>query len=360
MKYAKKAFYIFTLLALMMNGMSCTNGGVKIQNKVGVLMRNDTDAFLQGYIQSIYDYSKKENIPIELYACNDDVAVQIDQLKTLLLNGVRYFVIVAVNTDITEQMTRLIQSQGGAAAFSNIAPSIQALKVGQNFYYASSPENVAGFYQAQILDNYFKAHPEKISDKTLNILYFNGEYGHPAQVYRKSGFLAGIKSMGYDVNILAEVGANWIESTSKQTMDNWIDSYRGQFDAIVAQNDAMALGAIQSLLEHSYTDDSSSPASDTDNDGTVLRVPVLGVDATEDGKNSMSRNQLFATVLQDSKTQAETALELVWECKKHGTAIGYTTSSGISGAKEVTDEAPVSDGAVLKQCYVVPFVPVTK
>ena len=45
---------------------------------------------------------------------------------------------------------------------------------------------------------------------------------------------------------------------------------------------------------------------------------------------------------------------------KEGNAKGYKTQGGITAAKETTKEAPLTDRNVIGQCFIVPFVPVTK
>ena len=356
----KKLLLISFAAVFAFSFFGCTNKSNSKKEIIGVLLRNDNEAFLQAYKSGLIDSAKKNNIQLQIYSANNDAAIQIDQLKTMLLNGVKNFVIIAHSTDLTEQMAKIISSQGGSAAFSNIIPSVDALKVGKNFFYASSPETDAGNFQAQIIDSYFKKNSGKLSGKTLNVVYFNGEYGHPAQIYRKVGVMEGLSKLGYNVNIVAEFGANWSRDSARQYLDLLIDGGTKDFDVVIAQNDEMALGAVDSLVNHGLVDNPSSPTKDTDNDGTALSVLVLGIDATDGGKASMSNNQMYATVLQDANAQAATALELVWQCMKTGSAQGYTTQAGLKAAAQTTKEAPLTDSSVISQCFVVPFVPVQK
>ena len=358
----KKTIKIFAAVLLSSVIFTLTGCQKKPDGKevIGVLLRNDYEPFLAAYKKGLVDFAKKNDISLQLYSANNDAAIQIDQLKTLLLNGIKNFVIIAYNTDLTEQMSKIITSQGGSAAFSNITPSVEALKTSQNIFYASSPETDAGKFQAQMIDGYFKRNPGKLKGKNLRVIYFNGEYGHPAQIYRKVGVLDELSRLGYSVNLVREFGANWDNASARQYLDLWIEGKNPDFDVVIAQNDEMALGAVDSLLNHNLVDNPSNPTADTDGDGTALKVPVLGVDATDGGKASLAKNQMYGTVLQDANAQAATALELVWQCMKEGNAKGYTTQSGISGAKETTKEAPLTDKSVIGQCFIVPFVPVTK
>jgi methyl-galactoside transport system substrate-binding protein len=134
---------------------------------MGALIRNLNETFVRDYADNLKKLAKESNVTLKLYDGNSDVATQLDQLKTLLSQGVKYFVIIPQDTGATEQMAQLIKAKDGAAAFSNIQPSVEALKVGKNFYFASSPETVAGDYQAQIIDDYFKKYPAKAPGKLL-------------------------------------------------------------------------------------------------------------------------------------------------------------------------------------------------
>lgn len=237
-------------------------------------------------------------------------------------------------------------------------PSDAALDVGKNVFYVSSAETSAGDFQAQILDEYFKKNPKKISSSTIRLLYLNGEVGHSAQIFRRMGFIDGITKRGYKVEIVAEGTANWAVDTARQLTDNWIA--RGAvFDAVIAQNDDMALGAIESLVANKYVEDPSLQR-DIDGDGTVLSVPVLGIDATDKARDSIKAHKLYATVLQDASGQAQTALEVVLQCARHGNAKGFATKAGIKALAEVSKESPANRTSVIDQCFMVPFVPVTE
>lgn len=192
----------------------------------------------------------------------------------------------------------------------------------------------------------------------IDAICIYGQLGHPAQVYRTNAVLAGIEDAGYKLNIVAEDTANWKPDEAQQKMDTWLSAYSGEFDVVIANNDGMALGAVESLLTHKYTDDPNDPTVDLDGDGIVLSVPVVGVDATQVAVKSMSEKKLFATVLQDAKGQSATAFELAYLMATEGSATGKT-AGGIAPLTSAIDEAPANDAAVVSQCYLVPFKAVT-
>ena len=320
---------------------------------MGALIRNMNETFVANYAANLQTLADNAGVELRLLDGNSDVATQLDQLNTLLTQGVKYFVIIPQDTAATEQMCQLINAQGGAAAFSNIQPSVEALKVGKNFYLASSPETVAGNIQAEIADEYFKAHPDKLGpNNTVNLLIINGQLGHPAQINRRQGAIDGLEARGYNVNIVAEQTANWGAAEAQALMDAWLAAYSGQFNMVFAQNDDMAMGAVESMLTNQFTDDPN------DITGTVTKVPVIGVDATPAGQQSIRENKMYATVLQDAVGQSTTAFELMYITATQGSAIG-ATAGGITATTELGED-PATDPAILDQCFLVPFKKVTK
>ncbi|WP_345907545.1 substrate-binding domain-containing protein, partial [Sphaerochaeta sp. UBA5849] len=142
--------------------------------KIGALIRNLNEQFVKDYADNLRKLAAEKGVDLNLQDAQGDVARQLDQLNTLITQGYKYFVIIPQDTSATEQMAQQIKAAGGGAAFSNIQPSVAALKVGKDFYLASSPELVAGQYQAQIIDEYFTKYPEKAPGKVLNMLYLLG------------------------------------------------------------------------------------------------------------------------------------------------------------------------------------------
>lgn len=360
-KFIKNTSVIVMTVLISLPFVSCKNKKNIVDNTVGVLLKSDQDSFWQTYKGYVLDAAKETGLSVKVYAFDNDAPTQIDQIKTMLMNGIKYFFIVPASTDLTNQISHIIASQGGVAVFSNVVPTIDALKLSKNFYYTSSPETEAGAYQAELLDEYFKKNPGKLNGKTVNILYFNGEFGHPAQIPRQKGFLEAMESKGYKVNILSQIAANWHKKVAREAMNIWIQKNGiSGVDAIITQNDDMAIGAINAFIDNNVLDDPSNPTRDTDGDGISVPVPIIGVDGTERGKKLLNDNQLYGSVFQDMKSQVRTGFEIIKECKENGTAIGFTTPAGVKAATKTSTEAPLTDSSVLGQCFIVPYVPLKK
>jgi ABC-type sugar transport system substrate-binding protein len=322
------------------------------ERSIVLLMRNVDEQFLKDYADNVRKLAAAKGITINVQDARSDQAQQLTQLQTLLNQGYKYFVIIPCITEMSDQMNRMIQEKGGAASYSNTPPTLSSLKVGPNFFYASSPEFVGGRYQGQLIADYFDAHPDKAPGKAVNMILINGQMGHPAQVNRRAGLLAEIQTRGYTVNIVAEGAADWAPDKANEQMNAWIAAFRGRFNVVAAQNDGMALGAVQSMIQNGLVKTDTS-------DGTRLTVPVLGIDATGDALASMGRNELYATVLQDAVGQSAAAFDVIYQFATGTYKVG-NPAGGTPAATAPIDEPPANDASVIRQCYLVPFVPVDK
>ncbi|MFP3043218.1 substrate-binding domain-containing protein [Treponema primitia] len=322
------------------------------KTKIALLMRNMDEQFLKDYSEAVRKFAAAKNVDLNVQDARSDGATQLTQLQTLLNQGYKHFVIIPAVSELSEQMNQLILERGGSAAYSNIQPTVASLKVGKTFFYASSPEFVAGRFQGELIADYFDKYPDKAPGKTVNMLLILGQLGHPAQINREAGLMAELKTRGYTVNVVARDTANWTPDQSQQKMDAWIGAYRGKFNVVAAQNDGMALGAVESLIQNGFTKTDFS-------DGTTLTVPVLGIDATGEALNSMKENKLYATVLQDAAGQSAAAFDVVYQVAT-GTYKAGNPAGGTPAATTPIDETPANDAAIIGQCYLVPFVPVDK
>jgi inositol transport system substrate-binding protein len=124
-----------------------------------------------------------------------------------------------------------------------------------------------------------------------NVVMMHGFLGQAAQIKRESGARE-ILSRNPGLKLLADQTAEWDRAKALALMENWIQAFGQKIDAVFAQNDEMGLGAVLAL----------------ENVGMKKRVIVVSVDAIADALQAVRNGRLDATVFQDAKGQASTAL----------------------------------------------------
>jgi inositol transport system substrate-binding protein len=95
------------------------------------------------------------------------------------------------------------------------------------------------------------------------------------------------------IKIVDERSAHWTRTNAVDLMTNWLSAGL-KFDAVVANNDEMALGAIQALKAAHKLDP---------------HTIVAGIDATPDALAAMRAGELKVTVFQNAVAQGADAVD---------------------------------------------------
>ena len=135
-----------------------------------------------------------------------------------------------------------------------------------------------------------------------NVYVMMGELSNQAAVQRTADIhdVIGGADCGVKVNIIDEQTANWSRDEAQTLMTNWISSGTA-YDAVISNNDEMAIGAIQAMK-----------AANVD----MKAMIVGGVDATQDALAAMQAGDLDATVFQDAAGQGKGAVDAALKLAK--------------------------------------------
>ena len=130
------------------------------------------------------------------------------------------------------------------------------------------------------------------------VLMMEGYMGQAAQIKRSTGAREVLQKHP-GLKLLAAQTAEWDRAKAVTLMENWLQSYKDSVNAVFAQNDEMAMGALLAIERAGLKD----------------RIIVVGVDAIADALQAVSDGRLDATVFQDGRGQGrgavETALKLI-------------------------------------------------
>lgn len=128
-------------------------------------------------------------------------------------------------------------------------------------------------------------------NKKGNIVVMFGQMGHDAQIGRYEGLKNTIE--GTDIEIIAEQTANWSREEGMKLMENWLSSGK-EIDAVVAQNDAMALGAVMAIEEKGLSD----------------QIKVYGIDAQGEALDAVEKGTMAGTVFQNAEVQGSECVDV--------------------------------------------------
>jgi len=146
-----------------------------------------------------------------------------------------------------------------------------------------------------------------------------GEPGHQDAELRTEFSIKVLTDSGIKIEKLAEDTAMWDRPKAQDKMSSFIAAYGDRIEAVFANNDDMALGAIEALKAAGYF-----------KGGKFL--PVVGVDATAPALQALEEGTLLGTVLNDAKNQGQATFNLAYDLAQGkvptDASIGYKITNG--------------------------------
>ncbi|KFI10428.1 sugar ABC transporter substrate-binding protein [Vibrio sp. B183] len=255
--------------------------------RVGVAIPNFDDTFMVYMKDAMDKYAQQFDGKVELtfVDAKEDTAKQLGQVENFIVQQMDAIILVPVNTDATQPMTDRILDAGIKLVYLNRRPSY----LPESVFYVGSEELKFGETQAEYAAN--------IKDGG-NVGILMGMLTQEAAIMRTKGVEDFFQDKpNFDV-VRKQTGL-WQRAQGMTVMENWLNS-GDQLDIILANNDDMALGAIQALRAAGKLDDTL----------------VVGVDATPDGLIAVKNGSLNATVFQDGGGQARGAIDAAVDAVK--------------------------------------------
>ena len=289
---------------------SASGSGIKVFFTTPVL-----DDFKELLMNAIVDSGKKAGVSVTVGDQCASVDTQVEQVRSAANSGYDIIICNPVDSETVLQME--VAAGDKPVIFINAQPEEDKLEA-DKYMYVGSNENDAATFQAEYVWNKL-GKPSK-----MNVMILSGQPGHPASISRTKGVKDYFKKNNVDVTYVFNDTAYW--DTDKAYDSFMIFLKTGQpYDAVICNNDSMAIGVVRAMKELGID---------------TAKIPVVGVDATDSGCDSIREGGMQFTVYQSAVGQGQAAIQLAIALAKNG------SSAGVDG---VTDDA----------LYVwVPYVPV--
>jgi ABC-type sugar transport system substrate-binding protein len=265
---------------------SCSAG----TGHVGVSMALFDDNFLTVLRNGMQDYARSiETVSLQSEDAQNDVARQLSQIQNFIAQQVSALIVNPVDTDATPAMTRLAAEAGIPLVYVNRVPA-DLDKLPRTAAFVGSDEGEAGTLQAREVCRLLR----EAGKEEAAIVIMMGELSNQAARQRTKAVHDVVATPECSfMKIVAEQTGNWRRTEGQDLMTNWI-SAGIPFDAVVSNNDEMAIGAIQALKGAGYD---------------LRTVVVAGIDGTRDALAAMRAGELDVTVFQNAAAQGKGAVD---------------------------------------------------
>lgn len=269
-------------LALLAAALMFTASPVMAKTKIFVSMAKNNDKFLGILRDSVAAAAAKDpDIDITIVHANNDGATQIGQVRQAIADKADAVIVLSVNSDSAKSVAKMTADAKTPLIYLNRRPPIDRFD-GQ-VAIVSSNDLVAGRLQMRLI-------AEKIGNAG-NIVILRGEDGHPAAAERTQG-VKEILATRPGIHLVHEETGNWDRAQGEKLVTQWLQSGE-PIAAILANNDEMALGAIDALQK------AKIPPG---------KIYVAGVDGTADALAAIKSGYLTVSLLQNANAQGTQAL----------------------------------------------------
>lgn len=265
---------------------------------VGVTIYKFDDTFMTGVRNAISD-AAKDVATIDIADSQNNQATQNDQVDMFLSKGVNSLAINPVDRTAAGVIIDKAMGKEIPVVFFNREPLPEDMAKYDKVYYVGAKAEESGTMSGQIIVDYFKAHPEadKNGDGIIQYVMLKGEPGHQDAELRTEYSIKAIEAAGFKVEKVAEDTAMWDRVKGQDKMAAFLAAHGDKIEAVLANNDDMALGAIEALKAAGYFSEGKF-------------MPVVGVDATAPALAALKEGTLLGTVLNDAVNQGKATLLL--------------------------------------------------
>lgn len=297
---------VLGLVAVTVGG--CSSGEEEpVRNiKIGITLYDQYDTFLSEMMTEFIEYAadKEESsgvaINVEIMDASQSQLTQNEQVKSLIDKGCDVVCVNLVDRTEPTTITDLAESNQIPIIFFNRELVAEDLERWSELYYVGADASQSGVLEGEIAANAFKenADMDKNGDGICQYVVLEGEAGHQDSIVRTEYSVNTMTENGVETEKLGYAIANWNRAQAQTKTAALLTQFDGKLELILANNDDMALGAIDALK-----------ASDIAKEDWPA---VVGIDGTDIGLDAVRNGEMLGTVYNDKEGQAREMLNLAF------------------------------------------------
>lgn len=315
-----KKFIVGLMLVLLLVAPVFAQGAKDDQIEIGTAIYKFDDTFMTGVRNAIAEAGKDKAL-VDIVDSQNNQATQNERVDQFITKGYDAMAINAVDRTAAGVIIDKAQKADIPVVFFNREPLAEDMAKWNKVYYVGAKAEESGTMSGQIIADYWKANPsaDRNGDGVLQYVMLKGEPGHQDAELRTEYSIKCLTDNGIKVEKLAEDTAMWDRVRGQEKMAAFLAAHGDSIEAVFANNDDMALGALEALKAAGYF-----------SGGKFL--PVVGVDATAPALQALAEGTLLGTVLNDAVNQGIATFNIAYELAQGNaitsSSIGYTVTDG--------------------------------
>lgn len=270
--------------------------------KIALIQQHQTNAFQIGVTEGAQAKADELGVELNILSADQDAAKQISQIEQCVSEGYDAILFEPVDPDGLRDAAKAAADAGViminivSACTDWESAGISAVSCGDNVK--------AGENEMQ--------HVADLLGGKGNIAILTGPSSTTDTTARLEGYRNILANYPDMTEVIAPADCAWDTAKAQSTVESWLSAY--DLDAIVCQNDGMAVGAGNAA-------------------GANSGIVITGLDGTPDGYEAIKDGRITGTVAQDGGLMASSGVKLLspcWTAARWRTISSSRTACGLT------------------------------
>jgi methyl-galactoside transport system substrate-binding protein len=304
-KIATVSMVAILLSGCILTGCGTSKNKTKSSNsiRIGVTAYDSHDTFISQLLEKFNSYAGS-NVSIVSNYANLNQKTQDEQVEEMIYSGCDVICVNLVDRTEPAKIIKLAEENNVPIVFFNREPVEEDLQRWEKLYYVGADAKESGEMQGQLALKDIQASAgstDKNGDGQIQYVVLEGEAGHQDAIVRTEYSVDTIIAGGVALDDVGSTIANWNREQAQTKITQLINE-KADVELILANNDDMALGAIDAYTEAGIP---------------LENIPLIyGIDGTSEGLKAIQSGSMNGTVYNDKEGQAKAMYDLATNLAK--------------------------------------------
>ncbi|MCH4207484.1 MAG: galactose ABC transporter substrate-binding protein [Solobacterium sp.] len=270
--------------------------------KVGVCIYQFSDNFMTLFRNELKSYLVSQGFTesnIEIVDGANDQATQTNQIQNFITEGVDVMIVNPVNSSSAATITDMVTEAGIPLVYINREPDADEESRwktdNMSVCYVGADAKQSGTFQGEIIADLGLDAIDMNKNGKIDYVMIEGDPENIDAQYRTEYSVKALTDAGFEVNCLDDQVGNWQQEQAATLVANSLTQYGNDVEVVFCNNDAMALGALQSITSAGRT--------------VGKDIYLVGVDALSDALEDVIAGTMTGTVFNDHIAQSHSAAD---------------------------------------------------
>jgi ABC-type sugar transport system, periplasmic component len=276
--------------------------------KVGIFLVDLSNAFFSDLKKSLEEIQKENvnKIQFTIFDGKSNQFLQNEEISKELNSGFDIFVVGPISSnedEIINTLNKIVAAKHPLILFFPTTPSLtNIVKSYPSSVIIVGDTEQGGILEGKIIADEWISHKntlDKNKDDTIQYLMLKGLSNNVLTLARSKYPIRALNDAGIKTEELFSTFCNWQKECAKTAVESAWLTFNGKIEAIISNNDNMAIGAIEALQKHGFNTGDSSKY-----------IPVVGIGGVPEAKKLIDQGFMTGTAVQDSKLYSKAIYDI--------------------------------------------------